>query len=200
MNERLDEQELADKFGVSRTPVREALRQLAAAGLVQIRPRRGAVVVPADPIKMGEAFEAAAELESLIAGWAAMRGTLLDKIELKKRLEKCDVALDTNDAKAYAASNRKLHDKIAELAKNESLNEATKMVRVRTAPFLRLQFQSAEERRQSHLEHAEIVEAVCRQDVERAKSAMKEHLLRSSLSALRILTEKWEQKDEQNSN
>ena len=59
VNHRLDEQELADRFKVSRTPVREALRQLATAGLVEIKPRRGAVVVPSDPELIGQVFEAA---------------------------------------------------------------------------------------------------------------------------------------------
>ncbi len=69
----LDETELAQRFKVSRTPVREALRQLAASGLVEARPHRGAVVARPSPERLGAMFEAMAELEALCAGLAAER-------------------------------------------------------------------------------------------------------------------------------
>lgn len=185
VNHRLDEQEIADKFGVSRTPVREALRQLASAGLVEIRPRRGAVVVPVDQEKIGQAFEAAAELESLLAGRAAIRGTLAEKGELVELYDAYAASVDDDNAEAFAAMNRQFHDKIAELAKNESLMAATRLVRVQTAPFQRAQFQSPEERQRSMEEHAKILTAICRQDSDGAKTAMKNHILRASLAALR---------------
>lgn len=185
LNQRLDEQELANRFGASRTPVREALRQLAAAGLVEIRPRRGAIVVPADPIRVGQSFEAAAELEALSAAWAAQRGSLLEKSELTDLGGACEAALEQDDPEAFAAANRNLHDKIAALAKNESLAAATRHVRVQTAPYQRAQFRSAPERRQSQTDHREIISAICEQDSEAAKRAMKKHILRASLLALR---------------
>ncbi len=185
INQRLDEQEIADRFGVSRTPVREALRQLASAGLVEIRPRRGAIVVPVDRARIGQSFEAAAELESLLAGWAAIRGTLVEKGELVELHNACEGLVENDDPIAFADANRQFHNKIAELAKNESLTAATRLVRVQTAPFQRAQFQSAEERRRSNEEHAEILTAICRQDSDGAKTAMKNHVLRASLAALR---------------
>lgn len=65
---------LASRFGVSRTPVREALMQLNAIGLVEIRPRRGAVVIDPGPHRINEMFEVMAELEGL-AGWTTRRAT-----------------------------------------------------------------------------------------------------------------------------
>ena len=188
LNQKLDEQELADRFGVSRTPVREALRQLASAGLVEIRPRRGAVIVPADPIHIGQAFEAGAEMEALAAGWAAIRGNLLEKNELTRLCDACGAAVESDCVDAFATANRQFHDKIAELAKNESLTAATRLVRVRTAPFQRAQLQLVEERQRSQEEHLAILAAICRQDGDAAKSAMKQHILRASLSALRTIT------------
>ena len=185
VNQRLDEQELADRFGVSRTPVREALRQLAAAGLVEIRPRRGAVVVQADPVRIGQAFEAAAELEALAAGWAAMRANLGEKGELTDACDACERALLTEDAETFAAANRGFHDKIAELAKNESLIAASRLLRVQTAPFQRAQFQSAEVRQRSQAAHREILATICAQDSDGARAAMKNLILRNSLAALR---------------
>ena len=185
INQRLDEQSLANKFGVSRTPVREAIRQLSAAGLVEIRPRRGAVVVPVDPIKIGQAFEAAAELEALAAKWAATRANLLEKGELTEAFDACKEALELEDPEAYATANRLFHDTIGAVAKNESLAAVTRLLRVQTAPFQRAEFQSADERERSQSEHREILSAICRQDGDEAHRAMKDHILRASLSALR---------------
>ncbi len=72
---RLDEQELAAEFGVSRTPIREALIQLASAGLVDTRPRRGAVVAEIEPHRLCEMFDVMAELEAMCARLAARRIT-----------------------------------------------------------------------------------------------------------------------------
>ena len=71
--ERLDETVLATRFGVSRTPVREALMQLDAIGLIEIRPRRGAVVIDPGPHRVYEMFEVMAELEGLAGSLAARR-------------------------------------------------------------------------------------------------------------------------------
>lgn len=185
VNYKLDEQELADKFKVSRTPVREAIRQLASAGLVDIRPRRGAVVVSVDPGKIGQAFEAAAELEALAAGWAAVRATLVEMGELTDLYDICEDAIEDATSDEFAAANRNFHDKIADLAKNDSLKAATRLVRVQTAPFQRAQFQSMEERNRSQKDHADILAAICTQNREASERSMKNHILRASLTALR---------------
>src|SRR5689334_1128467 len=69
----LEETALAQRFNVSRTPVREALRQLAASGLVETRPHRGAVVANLSHERLAAMFEAMAELEAICAGLAAER-------------------------------------------------------------------------------------------------------------------------------
>src|SRR5688500_17260152 len=75
----LDETELARRFGVSRTPVREAIRQLAASGLVETRAHRGSVVAQPDARHVAGMFEVMAELESLCAGYAAERMTAVER-------------------------------------------------------------------------------------------------------------------------
>src|SRR6478752_9163616 len=80
----LDEQELAARFGVSRTPVREAIRQLAASGLVSVRPHRGAVVALPTPTQLDDMFEAMAELEALCAGLAARNMTVPERRGLEE--------------------------------------------------------------------------------------------------------------------
>src|SRR3954451_2305164 len=79
---RLDEAELADRFGVSRTPIREALIQLASMGIVEIRPRRGAVVPKLMPHRLVEMFEVMAELEAMCGRLAARRMSEADHCTL----------------------------------------------------------------------------------------------------------------------
>lgn len=85
----LDEQELAARFGVSRTPVREAIRQLAASGLVSVRPHRGAVVALPTPTQLDDMFEAMGELEALCAGLAARNMTVPERRGLEALLRRC---------------------------------------------------------------------------------------------------------------
>lgn len=184
INHRLDEQDLANRFNVSRTPVREALRQLATAGLVEIKPRRGAVVVPSDPELIGQAFEAAAELEALAARKAAMRASLSEMVDLQELFETCDAAVSADGPEQYSSANRRFHDKIGELSGNVSLVAATRIVRIQTAPYQRARFSQEDERRQSQSEHAEILNAICRQDADAAARTMKEHILRASLYSI----------------
>jgi len=181
---KLDEKELATQFGVSRTPIREALRQLDVAGLVEIRPRRGAIIVPVDKERVGHAFEAAAELEALAASWAASRASLIERKELKKYLQEGAEAYKQNDPEWFAAVNRHFHDKISELARNPSLAEAVSAVRVQTAPYQKAQFTHIENIESSQKEHEKITNAICFQDPKAAKRLMKEHILRASLWAL----------------
>lgn len=185
INERLDEQVLADRFNVSRTPVREALRQLASAGLIELKPRRGAVVVPSDPNLVSQAFEAAAELEALLAGKAAVRASLSEMVDLQSVLAECERAVPAEGPEPYSAANRRFHNTVGELARNDSLVAATRIVRIQTAPYQRVRFAEPEERRQSQTEHAAIVDAICRQDPAAASKAMKDHILRASIHALK---------------
>ncbi len=181
---KLDEKELAERFGVSRTPVREALRQLDAAGLVEVRPRRGAIIVPLNKERIGYAFEAAAELEGIAAAWAATRATLIERSELEKiHNDGADACLH-NDPEWFATVNRHFHDKISELARNPSLAEAVSAVRVQTAPYQKAQFARNERIEASQNEHQQIINAICFQDADAAKRLMKEHVLRASLWTL----------------
>jgi len=181
---RLDEKVIASEFGVSRTPIREALRQLDSAGLVEIRPRRGAIIVPIDKERIGYAFETAAELEGLAASWAASRASLIERKDLEKiHLEGAE-ACRHNDHEWFATVNRRFHDRISELARNPSLAEVVSAVRVQTAPYQKAQFTHSENMEFSQKEHEQIIAAICFQDSNAAKRIMKEHIIRASLWAL----------------
>ena len=80
---RLDEPSICRKFGVSRTPIREALRRLSGTGLVEVTPRKGVTVVRIEVEQLNEMFEALAEFEGLCARLAAVRMTALEKRRLE---------------------------------------------------------------------------------------------------------------------
>ena len=93
----LDEQQLASRFGASRTPVREALRQLSTSGLVEIRPRRGVFVTRLSPERMMEMFETAAEMEALCVRLATYRMTPLERARIVELHQASQVMVEAND-------------------------------------------------------------------------------------------------------
>jgi DNA-binding GntR family transcriptional regulator len=105
----LDETELARRFGVSRTPVREAIRQLAASGLVEVRPHRGAVVARPSEERLIGMFEAMAELEALCAGLAAERMAPSERAELEAVHEELRTLIQSGDPQRYHEVNEAFH-------------------------------------------------------------------------------------------
>lgn len=103
--QRLDETQLAARYGVSRTPIREALMQLSAIGLVEIRPRRGAVIVDPGPHYVLEMFDVMAELEGMAGALAARRHTAGDRTALEAAHAACEAAAARDDTDAYYYEN-----------------------------------------------------------------------------------------------
>src|SRR6266516_155197 len=97
----LDEQNLADRFGASRTPVREALRQLAVTGLVEIRPRRGVIVTQATPERIMEMFEMSAEIEAMCVRIATYRITPIERGRLIDMHDASEAMVQRGDIDAY---------------------------------------------------------------------------------------------------
>src|SRR3954464_13270360 len=108
----LDEIELARRFGVSRTPIREALSLLAGEGLVEIRPRRGAVVAQISPQRLVEMFEVMAELEAMCARLAARRISATELGVLEQAHEGCRDAAQRLDSDGYFYANEHFHHAI----------------------------------------------------------------------------------------
>jgi len=185
---RLDEQSLATRFGVSRTPIREALKQLDSSGLVHHRPHRGAVVLELDEDLTAELFEAAGELEALCARLAAVRMTLGQHKALREIVRQGAACVRRRDAEDYATLNRQFHVAIVEGARNRSLARAADLVRVQAGPFRKAQFSMTNRMPSSQREHGIIVRAIERQDGEAAYTAMKEHIAASCANILGSLT------------
>ncbi len=173
---RLDEASLATRFGVSRTPIREALRSLAAAGLVEIRPHRGAIVSAPDPRSMIEMFLVMAEFEAICARLAARRLTVTDERALVTTLAACKKAASAGDTDAYYYENAKFHHALYTASGNRFLAEQALALHKRLAPFRRLQLRVRNRMQVSLAEHAAITSAVKAGDEDAAAEAARGHV------------------------
>jgi DNA-binding GntR family transcriptional regulator len=173
----LDETELARRFGVSRTPVREAIRQLAASGLVEVRAHRGAVVARPSEERLLGMFEAMAELEALCAGLAAERMSPAERRALEAVHEELRALIQGGDPQRYHEVNEAFHAAIYAGTHNAYLAEMTHATRSRVQPFRRAQFRNLGRLAKSHVEHDRVVLAILRGDRVGAASAMRLHIM-----------------------
>jgi DNA-binding GntR family transcriptional regulator len=173
---RLDEMGLAQQHGVSRTPVREALRQLTASGLIDMRPRKGAIVSKATPEQIESLFVAMAEMEATCARLAAMSMTPIERRRLQARHEAMAALAASGDTDAYSDANVAFHSAIYAGAHNASIAEFTLALRRRVGPFRRAQFQVAGRLTRSNREHDAVVRAILAGDSQGAHSSMLHHV------------------------
>ncbi|MBS0368566.1 MAG: GntR family transcriptional regulator [Proteobacteria bacterium] len=174
---RLDEQELAAAFGVSRTPIREALIQLASIGLVEIRPRRGATVPEMSADRLCEMFEVMAELESMCGRLAARRILPAELARLRDAHQACEEARDAGKPDLYYQLNEVFHRRIYEASHNGFLAEQATALHRRLRPYRRLQLRVRNRMQSSFSEHAGIVEAIVAGDGEQAASLLRAHVV-----------------------
>ena len=173
---RLDETGLARRFGVSRTPVREALSSLASAGLVETRPRQGAIVAGLSLSDLIQMFEVMAELEALCTRLAARRMTESERQQLEQTLHACFEAADPTRPNDYYEANLAFHEAIYAGSHNTYLAEQTRQLRNRLQPYRRTQLTGPGRIETSCREHAEIVEAIRQADAISAEGAMRRHV------------------------
>jgi DNA-binding GntR family transcriptional regulator len=172
----LDETDIARRFNVSRTPVREALRQLAASGLVEARAHRGAVVAQPSIERLTGMFEAMAELEALCAGLAAERMTAADRHALEAVHEELRMLSYTGNPDRFHEVNERFHNAVYAGSHNDYIAEMTLATRVRVQPFRRAQFRNLGRLAKSHAEHDRVVVAILRGDKTGAANAMRAHI------------------------
>ena len=175
-NDRLDEVQLAQRFSVSRTPIREALQRLVQAGLVEQIPRRGAFVRQPGAIELIEMFEVMAELEAACARFAAMRMTDASLSDLTDANERCRTAMQDQDSDSYYRENERFHHIIYAQSGNGFLEAEAKRLHRRLKPFRRLQLRLRGRLRQSMSEHESILDALAHGDPELAAKATRQHV------------------------
>ena len=172
----LDETQLAAEFAVSRTPVREALRLLAASGLVDQKPHAKALVAKPDEDELAGMFEVMGYLEALCAGFSAVAMTRAERAALDTLHTEMSALVRDGDAVGYAEANDIFHTAIYDGAHNGYLADMTRSTRQRLQPFRRAQFGELGRLLKSHAEHGLIVEAILRGDREAAQGAMRSHI------------------------
>lgn len=172
----LDEVSLARRFGVSRTPVREALRELSSAGLVSIQPHRGAIVTRPAANEVEDMFAVMAELEALCAGHAAVAMTPAERGDLAAVHATLRDLIRQGDPQHYHEVNERFHHAIYLGAHNAYLAEVTLTTRKRLAPFRRAQFRTSGRLALSYEEHDRVVSAIQRGDRSAAATAMRDHI------------------------
>lgn len=173
---RLEEQALALRYGVSRTPIREALIQLASVGLVEQKPRRGAVVAQIGPRRLLEMFEVMAEFEALAARHAARRTSEGDREKIEAAHQEASAAASAGDVDAYYYANERFHASIREAAGNTFLLEQAEALQKRLKPYRRLQLRTRDRLRASLEEHELILAALRAGDGDGAAAAMRKHV------------------------
>ncbi len=174
---KLDETELASRFRVSRTPIREALIQLASTGFVEMRPRRGAVVAELAPRRLVEMFELMAELEAMCGRLAARRMSDADHRPLVHAQEACEALSQKHDPDGYYHQNDVFHHVIYEASHNSFLAEQASALHRRLGPYRRLQLRVRDRIATSCAEHGKIVAAILGGDGDKAAELLREHVL-----------------------
>lgn len=172
----LDETALAATYGVSRTPTREALRQLEAIGLVKGRARRGALVTDVTEQQLDDMFAVMAELEALCARWSALQMTAAERRTLQAIHDNSAAFVAAGDRASYIEANSRFHEAIYKGAHNSFLAEMALSVRKRLLPFRRAQFETLGRLAKSHFEHGRVTLAIQRGDAEAAARDMRAHL------------------------
>jgi len=173
----LEEMDIAKRFGVSRTPVREVIRDLAASGLVETRPHRSALVAKPSLERLRGMFEVMAELEALCAGLCAVHMTPAERGQLQAIHADLADLTRRGDETNYTFLNERFHTFLYGGAHNDYLCEITLATRARLQPFRRAQFRTLGRLALSYAEHDKVVRAILRGDKGEASAAMRAHIL-----------------------
>lgn len=186
---RMNERRLAEQLGVSTTPVKEALRQLEADGLVETKPRSG-VIVKFDYAWAEEMILARAALESTIAQLAARRIADDERPGLAAILEDMKRATESGGPQDLIGLNERFHDRIHTIARTQYLGQLTDRQQVYDSGARRIIHLNTEERQRALSEHVAIGEAIIARNPAEAEAQMRQHVLRAGESYLNLVFKK----------
>ena len=174
--EKLDEVALGRLYSVSRTPVREALRALAAKGLVEFQPRMGAVVARPTASDVMDLFEVVAEMEGVAARLACERMDGVDERKIRETHGDCVEAASNFDPEMYYQTNGRFHAAIHEAAHNRILSEQIELLNKRLSPYRRFITFRPGRTETALREHEDVFNALLRRDGAAAATAMRDHV------------------------
>ena len=186
--ERLMEIQLAERLGVSRTPIREAIRKLELEGLVLMIPRKGAEVAEISEKSLREVLEVRRSLEELAIELACQRITPEELTALEEAENRFARAVEDGEVMSIAESDENYHELIYQATANDRLVQILNNLREQMYRY-RLEYIKDEDRRQILVvEHEHILRAVRRRDIADAKSAVREHIDNQQLTITKNLT------------
>jgi len=187
--DKISEKDLCETYGVSRTPLREALKVLAREGLVVLTPHRGAHVALLTAADLEEAFPVIGALEALAGELACARATDAEIARIAALHERMAAAHARRDRKGYFRLNQKIHEAMADAARNPTLNQMRATLDGRVSRARYYANISTARWDQAMKEHDEILAALTARDAERLGRVLKAHL-RQKLETLRDVIER----------
>ncbi len=180
---RLKERELSDELGISRIPIREAVRDLSTEGFVTLLPRRGAVVSELVPEDLDDIFEVRMALEVTECVLAAQRATDEEIVRMQECVARANDAIARGDREAVDVANGEFHDVLVAMGHNPVLAQVLEPLRNRIQWLLR----QNKEVEVICREHEQIAEAIAARDVERARHLAHVHVETSRRVATDVL-------------
>lgn len=188
--ERLMEIQLAEELGVSRTPVREAIRKLELEGFVVMIPRRGTYVADLSIKDINEVFEIRTALDVLAAGLAVERITEDELEQLERLLVEIGELIEEDDADRLVESDSQFHDILYRASRNDRLVGIINNLREQFTRFRSISIQYPGRMQKSVEEHRRLVEAIASRDTDLAQQLAREHMENSEQTLLQDLNER----------
>jgi len=185
--ERISEKALCSRFGVSRTPLREALKVLAHEGLVELSPNRGASVATLTRADVEEIFPILSALEGLAGELAAPALTDAELAEVRALHYQMEVHFRRGERPAYFKLNQRIHERLMELAHNATLLEMHRSLTLRMRRARYVANMSRERWQQAMDEHEQILHALEARDGPRAGALLRGHLATKARTVLELL-------------
>lgn len=174
---RLDPDALAREYECSRTPIREAIQQLAMSGMVQVVPKRGTFVTQLSVAELVERFEVMAELEAFCGRLAARRIDVDELALLRQAHEACRARVEAGDSNGYYYENSVFHHRIYAATHNQFLIQEASRLHAVLQPYRRLQLQVRLRLESSFAEHEAIVAAIAAGDAALAEQRLRDHVM-----------------------
>lgn len=173
---RMMEVDLAEEMGVSRTPIREAIRKLEKEGLVTIEPRRGAYASMISTQDMVEILEVRQDLEGLAAYFAATRMSPVEMEELKEIADKYNDAVKSGNMKELIRYDTQFHRLIVDSCNNKILVNMVEQLQELVLRFRYIYYDNFKRGEEMPREHQEIIDAIASGDADRARAAADVHI------------------------
>ena len=168
---------LAERFGVSRTPIREAIRTLVESGVLETRPRKGSFVRVLSAKQLLDLFQVAAELEGMACRLAALSLTKENVEAIERGLAKCTQAAEVQNNAEYAMANLDFHTAIHNASGNDWLIEQLRQLQINLNSYRTMPYEIRGRLNKSIDEHKIICDAILSGDGEHACNLMRDHMM-----------------------